>query len=105
MPEFCVDLLKAGLNGDFVKLKELMMRIDPYEEFVAKICGKYGPSTTILPYPYASSYMIYGVMKATMDILGLTGGHVRLPLLDLKQKDKKELEKLVFERLKLTKVK
>jgi 4-hydroxy-tetrahydrodipicolinate synthase len=105
MPEFCIDLLKTGLNGDFVKLKELMMRIDPYEEFVAMICRKYGPSTTILPYPYASSYMIYGVMKATMDMLGLTGGHVRLPLLDLKQKDKKELEKLIFERLKLTKVK
>jgi len=104
MPEFCFDLLKAGLNGDFVKLRELMQRLDPYEEFIAKICKKYGPSTTILPYPYVSSYMIYGVMKATMDMLGLKGGHMRLPLLDLKEEDKKELEKIVFETLELDKV-
>jgi dihydrodipicolinate synthase/N-acetylneuraminate lyase len=104
MPEFCIDLLKTGLNRDFIKLKELMMRIDPYEEFIARICKKYGPSTTILPYPYVGSYMMYGVMKATMDILGLKGGHMRLPLLDINQKDKKELEKMIFERLKLTRV-
>ncbi|MEM2888963.1 MAG: dihydrodipicolinate synthase family protein [Candidatus Bathyarchaeia archaeon] len=105
MPEFCIDLLKAGLTGDFMKLKNLMIKIDPYEEFITKICKKYGPSTAIMPYPYMSSYMILGVIKATMDMLGLKGGHVRLPLLDLKEEDKKELEKIIFEKLKLTKIK
>lgn len=106
MPKICFDLLKAGLNGDFKGLKKIMEeKLDPYEEFVAKMCRKYGPSTTILPYPYVSSYMIYAVMKTTMDMLGLKGGHMRLPLLDLKEEDKRELEKIVFEKLGLTKVK
>jgi len=30
------------------------------------------------------------VLKATMDMLGLKGGLMRLPLLDLKEEDKKE---------------
>mgnify|MGYP000518803278 FL=1 len=64
-----------------------------------------GPSTTILPYPYVSSYMIYGVLKATMDMLGLRGGHMRLPLLDLKEEDKRELERIVFEKLGLSRIK
>ena len=105
MPEFCIDLLRAGLNGDYVKLKELMKKLDPFEEFVAKMCKKYGPSTTILPYPYVGSYMIYGVYKATMDMLGLAGGYMRLPMLDLKDEDKEELEKIIFEEWGLTKIK
>jgi dihydrodipicolinate synthase/N-acetylneuraminate lyase len=42
-------------------------------------------------------------MKSTMDMLGLKGGHMRLPLLDLKDEDKKDLERIVFEKLGLTK--
>ncbi|MBS7634577.1 dihydrodipicolinate synthase family protein [Candidatus Bathyarchaeota archaeon] len=105
MPKISFDLLRAGLSGDFPRVKGVMKKLDPYEEFIAKICKKYGPSTTILPYPYVSSYMIYAVMKATMDMLGLKGGRMRLPLLDLKEEDRKELEKIVFEKLGLEKVK
>jgi len=105
MPEISFDLLKAGLNGNFSRVKEIMEKLNPYEEFIAKMCSKYGPSTTILPYPYVSSYMVYGVLKATMDMLGLRGGHMRLPLLDLKEEDKKELERIVFEELGLSKIK
>lgn len=105
MPKICFELLKAGMNGDFLKVKEIMKKLDPYEEFIANICKKYGPSTTILPYPYLNSYMIYAIMKSTMDILGLKGGYMRLPLLNLKEEDKKELEKLLFEILKLSKYK
>jgi len=105
MPRICFDLLKAGLSGDYNRVKEIMRKLDPYEEFIARMCRKYGPSTTILPYPYISSYMVYAVMKATMDMLGLRGGHMRLPLLDLKEEDKRELEKIVFEKLGLKKMK
>jgi dihydrodipicolinate synthase/N-acetylneuraminate lyase len=48
--------------------------------------------------------MIYAVMKATMDMLGLRGGRMRLPLLDLKEEDRKELERIVFEVLKLERI-
>jgi dihydrodipicolinate synthase/N-acetylneuraminate lyase len=49
--------------------------------------------------------MVFGVSKAAMDIVGLRGGHMRLPMLDLKQEDKKELEKILFEKLELKKIK
>jgi 4-hydroxy-tetrahydrodipicolinate synthase len=105
MPKLCFELLKAGLNGDYTKVKEMMRRLDPYEDFIKRICRKYGPSTTILPYPYVSSYMVFAVMKATMDMLGLRGGSMRLPLLNLKEEDKRELEKIVFDVLRLEKIK
>ena len=105
MPEFCIDLLRAGLNGSLNRLREFMERLDPYEEFISRMQGKYAPSTTILPYPYTGSYIMFSVMKATMDILGLRGGHMRLPLVDLKKEDKMELERVVLDRLKLTRIK
>jgi len=104
MPERCIDLLNTGLGGNYEKLRELMKALDPYEEFVNKMCAKYGPSTTILPYPYMSSYMYIAVAKATMDMLGLCGGSMRLPLIDMKDEDKRDLEKIVFEKMGLEKV-
>jgi len=105
MPEFSFELLEAGLKGDWNKVKELMEKIRPYEEFIDKMSRKHGPSTTILPHPYVSSYMIYSVMKKTMDMLGLHGGHMRLPLIDIDEKDEEELRKIVFEELGLRPIK
>jgi len=34
-----------------------------------------------------------------MDLVGLKGGCMRLPIVDLKEEDKKELEKILFEKL------
>jgi 4-hydroxy-tetrahydrodipicolinate synthase len=104
MPEFSLELLKAGLEMDVKKLNQLFLKLDPYEDFIAKMAVKYGPSTTILPYPYLSSYMVFGVMKASMDLLGLHGEHTRLPLLDIGEEDKKELQGILFQKLGLTKV-
>ncbi|MEM2154212.1 MAG: dihydrodipicolinate synthase family protein [Nitrososphaeria archaeon] len=105
MPEFSIDLLRAGLNGDYPKLKLLMEKLYLLEEFIGRMSKKYGPSTTILPYPYVSSYMMFGVMKAAMNILGLRGGYMRLPMLDIKEEDKRELEKILLEKLELKKIK
>jgi len=104
MPKIVLDLLKAGLNGDYAKVKELMDKFRILELFVAKMNQKYGPTTSILPEPYVQSYMIYGVIKAAMDIIGLRGGSVRLPLINISDEDKKELEKILFEVFKLEKI-
>ncbi|HDD34373.1 MAG: hypothetical protein DRK00_04730 [Thermoprotei archaeon] len=104
MPRFSLELLEAGLRGDYEKLRRLLEWLEPYEEFISRMCEKYGPSTTILPYPYISSYMIYAVMKATMDLLGLRGGSMRLPLLNLREEDKEELKRIIFEKLGLEKL-
>ena len=82
-----------------------MESMNPYEEFGAELCEKYGPPATILPSPYVSSYMIYSVMKATMDAFGLRGDRMRLPLLNLEENDRSALEKILFKKLRLDKVK
>ena len=104
MPKTVLELLKAGLEGNYPKLKELMDKFWILDQFVAKMNEKYGPTTSILPEPYVQSYMIYAVIKSAMDILGLRGGSVRLPLINLKDEDEKELEKILFEVFGLEKV-
>ena len=74
------------------------------DQFVAKMNDKYGPTTSILPEPYVQSYMIYAVIKAAMEILGLKGGSVRLPLINLRDEDRKELERILFEVFGLEKI-
>jgi 4-hydroxy-tetrahydrodipicolinate synthase len=105
MPELCIELLHAGLNKNHDKLFEIMRKIEAYEDFISEMGRKYGPSTTILPPPYVDHYMVYPVMKATMDMLGLRGGSMRLPLINLKDEDKKKLEDIVFNKLGLKKIK
>ncbi|MEM3693643.1 MAG: dihydrodipicolinate synthase family protein [Candidatus Bathyarchaeia archaeon] len=104
-PELCLDLLKAGMDGDYSKLKELLKRFEPLEVFISEMNVKYGPTTSILPYPYTNMYMIYGVIKAAMDILGLYGGTMRLPLLDISEEDKKELKKILINEMNLKEIK
>lgn len=104
MPRIVLDLLKAGLDGDYAKVRELMDRFWVLDQFVAKMNNKYGPTTSILPEPYVQSYMIYAVIKAAMEILGLKGGSVRLPLINLRDEDRKELERILFEVFGLEKI-
>jgi 4-hydroxy-tetrahydrodipicolinate synthase len=106
MPEVCLDLLKAGNEKDYNKLNKIIKeKLDPIDKFIMKVNQKYGATTTVMPYPYLNNYMFLAVNKAIMDIMGLSGGHMRLPLLDLTEEDKKELEKVIFDELKLEKVK
>lgn len=97
MPEVSFEILKAGNSKNFSKLTEFLERISILEEFIAEMNVKYGPTTSILPPPYIQGYMVYAVIKAAMDIIGLRGGRVRLPLLDLKDEDKKRLKKILLE--------
>lgn len=54
--------------------------------------------------PYVDHYLVYPVMKATMDMLGLHGGSMRLPLVNLKEEDVKALKDIVFNKLALKKI-
>lgn len=104
MPELSFEILKAGIDRDFSKLGELLKKVSILEEFISEMNEKYGPSTSILPPPYIQGYMVYATIKAAMDIIGLRGGRVRLPLLDLRIEDKKRLEKILLEDLCLERI-
>lgn len=100
IPEVSLELLNAWKSKDLDAMKRILDKIMLLEDFIEKLSLKYGPSTTILPYPYVSSYMIYSVIKSCMDILGLHGGSVRLPLINLKDEDKEELKNIVSQIIK-----
>jgi len=104
MPQLSFEILKAGTSKDFSKLSGLLEEISIIEEFISEMNIKYGPSTSILPLPYIQNYMVYAVIKAAMDIIGLKGGRVRLPLIDLRIEDKKRLERILLEDLCLEKI-
>lgn len=101
MPEFSLELLKAGNEGDYNKVFQLIKKLEPLEEFIAKMTEKYGPSTSVLQPPYTTSYIYMSVRKAAMNILGLKGGYMRLPLVNLKDEDLVELKKILTEEMGL----
>ncbi len=104
MPDFCLELLKAGLNKNYKEVKEMLDKLSVYESYLKEIAPFYSPSTTILSPPYMDSSLWLSFEKASMDILGLSGGKVRSPLTDLKEEHKGELRKIILEKLNLTPV-
>jgi 4-hydroxy-tetrahydrodipicolinate synthase len=105
MPGISLEILYTGLNRDLNKMRQYLEYLDPYWSFIDKMNKKYGPSTTVLPHPYIDQYMEYSVIKNTMNLLGLRGGRMRLPLTDISKEDIEELKDIVFNKLKLSPIK
>ena len=87
-PELSYSVYKAGTARDFNKLTELVDSMAPYFSFVSKATANHGPHTGISE---AGGNMYVGVEKAAMDIAGLRGGEVRLPLVGLNEEERAEL--------------
>ena len=104
MPEFSLELLKAGSEGNYNKVFELIRKLEPLDEFISKMTEKYGPSTSVIQPPYTTSYIYMSVRKAAMNLLGLKGGYMRLPLVDLRDEDLRELSKVLFDVMGLSKI-
>jgi len=100
-PKLVAELLKAGLDRDLGRLELIREKLWKLEAFFAKMEAKYGPSTTILPSPYAQSYVSISVIKAAMSALGLPGGVPRLPLTRLQREDVDALKAILYEELGL----
>jgi len=91
-PELSYSIYKAGAARDFNKLTEIVDSIAPYYSFVSKVTANHGPHTGISE---AGGNMYVGVEKASMDIVGLRGGEVRLPLVSLNKEEKDELSSIL----------
>ena len=91
-PELSYSIYKAGAARDFNKLTEIVDSIAPYYSFVSKVTANHGPHTGISE---AGGNMYVGVEKASMDIVGLIGGEVRLPLVGLNEEEKAELSSIL----------
>jgi len=105
MPEFSLELLKAGNEGNYSKVFQLIRKLEPLDEFIARMTEKYGPHTAVMQPPYTTSYIYMSVRKAAMNILGLRGGYMRLPLINLRDEDVNELRKILIEEMGLKPIK
>jgi len=88
-PEPSYSIYKAAAARDFDKLAELIDSIAPYFNFIGKVAANHGPDTGIGG--SLAGYMALAVIKVSIDIVGLRGGDVRLPLLNLNEEEKAEL--------------
>lgn len=77
--------------GDFKKALETLRKQLPVLSLLAKF-NKKRESISIIPECLRSNYMYMGVGKAAMDIAGLHGGPLRLPMEDLTDDEKQELK-------------
>jgi len=91
-PELSYSIYEAAVARGFNKVTELVDSLAPFYSFISKAVENHGPHTGV---PGAggisSGYMFIGVVKVAMDIVGLRGGEVRLPLVGLNKEEKTEL--------------
>jgi 4-hydroxy-tetrahydrodipicolinate synthase len=93
-PELSYSVYEAAAARDFGKAADIVGFIEPYSSFNGKVTANHGPYTSA---GADSGMMAFSVLKAAMDIVGLRGGEVRLPLVGLTDKEKAELRKILVE--------
>ncbi len=100
-PELAYSVYEAAVAKDFNKVDELASSFSPFfkdpqivscmppgSSFTAKLAANHGPSTSVTG---GVIFMQFALIKAAMDIVGLRGGEVRLPLVGLNDEEKAEL--------------
>ncbi len=87
-PDVSYSVYEAAAARNFDKLTEIVDSIAPYYSFRDKVTANHGPHTGV---GVAGGDVYLGVVKASMDIVGLRGGEVRLPLVGLNEEEKAEL--------------
>ena len=90
-PALSYAVYEAVEAGDFKKALEALRKQLPVLSLLAKF-NKKRESISIIPECLRSNYMYMGVGKAAMDIAGLHGGPLRLPMEDLTDEEKQELK-------------
>lgn len=97
-PEYPIQLFEATKNYDFDKIRSLMAMMEPYYSFVAR-CSAARGDTGITCKPGGSIYgegnVRFGILKEAMNLMGLRGGYMRLPLKGIDDKERDELKEIL----------
>jgi len=92
-PDLSYSVYEAVTAGDSnKKVDEIINSMAPYSRFGGKVTANHGPHTGV---GLAGGSMGFSMLKASMDILGLRGGEVRLPLVGLNDEEKAELRSIL----------
>jgi 4-hydroxy-tetrahydrodipicolinate synthase len=92
-PDLSYSVYEAAAK-DFNKLAKLVNSMAPFFSFMAKVTTNHGPDTAVRGSD-AEPAMFISATKAAMDILGLRGGEVRLPLTGINEQEKAELASIL----------
>ena len=90
-PDYSYSVYQAAAAGDFTKIDDIIRSMAPLSRFIGKVNTNHGPGTGLsngVP-------TFISVIKAAMDIIGLRGGEVRLPLVGLNEDEKVQLGKIL----------
>jgi 4-hydroxy-tetrahydrodipicolinate synthase len=100
-PDLSYSVYEAAMRGDFDTADEISKRFSPFfkdsevvsamapgTSFTARLSASHGPSAGLK----GGASMQFAAMKAAMDMVGLRGGEVRLPLLGITEAERSELK-------------
>lgn len=90
-PSTSYDIYESMTEGDFQKAMEAFGKQLPIWRLLAKFMKK-RETTSIIPSVFRTNLMYMSVGKACMDLVGLNGGPLRLPMENLTDEEKRELE-------------
>ncbi len=91
-PDVSYSVYEAVTAGDSNKVDEIITSMAPYSRFGAKVAANHGPHTGV---GVVGGWASLAVLKASMDIVGLRGGKVRLPLVSLNEQERDELRSIL----------
>lgn len=95
-PSLSYEVYEAVKEENFKKAYEALKKQLPLWGLLSKF-GKKRESISIIPECLRANYMYMGMGKAAMDLVGLSGGPLRLPMEDLTDEEKQELKEVLAE--------
>jgi len=93
-PSMSYAVYEAVKEGDFRKAYEALKKQVPLWEILNRFMAK-RETPSIIPSILRTNYMYMSVGKACMDLTGLYGGPLRLPMENLTDEEVNELEKVL----------
>lgn len=97
-PEYPMEMFKAGQRDDRETMKNWLEKMQPYYSFVGR-CSANRKDVGIAAKPggaiYGEGNVRFGVIKEAMNIMGLNGGNMRLPLTMLNEAERSELKEIL----------
>jgi len=93
-PDLSYAVYEAVSQKDHNKVMEAIKKVSPFLAFRAKVNANHGPDTSVSK-ESSGDRMFLSVVKTAMDMIGLRGGSVRLPMVSINENEKEELRNIL----------
>jgi len=89
-PLWSYAVYQEAMAKNFAAMDEMISKLNPFNEFIGKVSAR-RPHSGLTGGPP----IFISVVKAAMDLMGLRGGEVRLPLIGITPEEKNELATII----------